>query len=416
MAPFINVTEFEYSGAYSYEYVEWGVANCRRIHVVCGPGVVSGSGVKTLHGPDGLLGGSYTRQNGRTIRGTDLFTRRSLADPDSLRLVHQLLAAQRQQAAAATPTKFHALLDHLFRRQKLDRCYSMNIDRLEGKLSPEMLADASGPAVVQVFGDSHKVVCDGCKTTFQTAPFEQQFAEGVDVVCSICAEESDRPGARRSGRTGKPRLRPTIYPFEQVSLSFDERTQAEPPADVLLLVGMSWRVKSVEDVVKRLAESAHSAGRRVISVGLEKPSKSVWGQHIDVCIQLDPQDWAERQHSAFVAHETNPLNGVEMLESYFVPPPKNFSLGSGLGHYLWSGSPNSCSLCAKDYPEVVHPCRACHAPYCMQGPAAKEIANCVQLGKLDPTIPLDVDVDSLVREFLCPGCYVGTGYPASREQ
>lgn len=41
MAPFITVSKFEYSGPYSYEYVEWAITHCRHLLVVCGSEVSS---------------------------------------------------------------------------------------------------------------------------------------------------------------------------------------------------------------------------------------------------------------------------------------------------------------------------------------------------------------------------------------
>ncbi|KAG9100400.1 hypothetical protein FS749_015421 [Ceratobasidium sp. UAMH 11750] len=394
MAAFIQIDKFEYSGAYSYEYMEWSVANCRRVRVVCGPEVVAGLGMQTLHGQDSLLEGTHKMRNGRTIRGANLFVPRNLSNPERLCLIHRLLAAHRQQAATAIPTPFHSLLDYLFRRGKLDQCYSLNLDGLEGKISPEMLREESGPAVMQVFRNNREVICDTCKVVYPAERFEDNFANGVEVFCPECSKETEQFATRRSQRTGKSRLRPRTYPFELVSHNQDKQVRTGEPPEVLLLVGICWKVKRVANLVRSLIDSFHTVGERVICVGLKKPAKSLWGQHIDACLQLDLQEWAMRQLEAFVSHESHPLNGLEMLESFFVPPPKSFSLNSGIGQQLWSGSPNACSLCLKDHEEVVRPCHVCYALYCMQGPAATEISNCVQLGKLDPAISLeDIDVD-----------------------
>jgi hypothetical protein len=45
MSKFIQITKFEYSGAYSYEYVEWALTHCRDIAVVCGSEVSTAAGL-----------------------------------------------------------------------------------------------------------------------------------------------------------------------------------------------------------------------------------------------------------------------------------------------------------------------------------------------------------------------------------
>ncbi|KAG8731334.1 hypothetical protein FRC10_001800, partial [Ceratobasidium sp. 414] len=163
----------------------------------------------------------------------------------------------------------------------------------------------------------------------------------------------------------------------------------------------------MEDLVKSLAGATQHQGRRVIYIGLDKLPKSIWGPYVDICLQVDPQEWAARQSQALISQRSGLNNGADMLESFFVPPPKNFFLVDKTRQFLWSGSPNDCCLCLKNDPDVVHPCRACFAPYCMQGPGAREIVNCVQLGwRTQDAGAVHVDERYLRKRFLCPACYV----------
>jgi NAD-dependent histone deacetylase SIR2 len=205
MASYLTIDTFDFCGPYSYEYLEWALANCRRIAVVCGPGVSTAAGVTVrlvgsvlnalascygtvMQGLQTLREQLFKTRGGRTFRGVDLFARRALSDSDSQVLMNQKLAEHRYIAQRAPPTDFHILLDYLFHRGTLQRCYTENIDNLEGKLTPTMLTDTTGPAVVQLLGRNNEIRCETCGSIFDSDIFQTEFLHGVEVDCPDCGQ------------------------------------------------------------------------------------------------------------------------------------------------------------------------------------------------------------------------------------
>jgi NAD-dependent SIR2 family protein deacetylase len=114
----------------------------------------------------------------------------------------------------------------------------------------------------------------------------------------------------------KAKLRPNIRLFDETDSDLPEDiVDLEHIPDVLLVVGTSLKTELIENVVKVLASSLHTVGRRVIHIGLEKLARKAWGNQVDVCLQLDVQEWARRQLAAFKSQGSIQLNGHEMLES-----------------------------------------------------------------------------------------------------
>jgi NAD-dependent SIR2 family protein deacetylase len=109
-----------------------------------------------------------------------------MTEPEHLALLNQTLYNHRTIAAAAAPTPFHILLDHLFQRSILRRCFTANFDGLEGKTTPGMLKEDSGPAVVHVLGANEGIHCEQCKNSYAYEEFQSELAGSGDLECPSC--------------------------------------------------------------------------------------------------------------------------------------------------------------------------------------------------------------------------------------
>jgi hypothetical protein len=127
---------------------------------------------------------------------------------------------------------------------------------------------------------------------------------------------AENTSARRSQRLSRGKLRPRIRLIDEAALEMSNETLAfDTIPDVLLVVGADLGVGQVRDVVSQLADTFHSAARRVIYVGLDKPAKTSWGSQFDVCLQVNVQEWAKRQLAAFKSERFDQLNGCDTLEA-----------------------------------------------------------------------------------------------------
>ncbi|QRV74544.1 NAD-dependent histone deacetylase SIR2 [Ceratobasidium sp. AG-Ba] len=324
------------------------------------------------------------------------------------RRAQRLLALNRQAATEAVPTVFYRLLAYLFQHDRLDKSYTTNPDCLENKVLPTILVNDAETAVVKVLGSNEDVKCDVCDLVLPAAQFQADFLENHTVPCPRCSESQ----GRRSERTA-PILQPAVTMLDEIPDSQDIFQSMADDSDVLLLVGIPCIEPQLETLVKDMARMARESDRRVVYIGLELLPKSGWSQIVDVHLRVDPLHWAERHFQKLVATQHESRNGLEALESFFVPPPVPFELGTDVGQFLFSGSVNDCRLCFKSVSsDVVHPCRVCHTPYCMQGPDAPDDTCCVHLFELSPShVDASSDMRRALEKFVCPGCFV----PASGE-
>lgn len=204
---FITIEGFGYSGAYPYEYLESVIAHCRKILTVCGSGVSLAAGVvaclcqhtsrlsltsccQHLHGTHGLQDRTFRASDGCSIQGDKLFVTGSLISTEKTSIICQNLAEQREAARQATPTHFHVLLDYMYRQNVLHKCFTENFDGLEGKLTPSLLTEATGPAVIQILGSNDHLRCEDCQHVFPCEEYRTSLLKGVDVPCPKCCSDS----------------------------------------------------------------------------------------------------------------------------------------------------------------------------------------------------------------------------------
>lgn len=104
--------------------------------------------------------------------------------------MNEQLAQCREQSRVALPADFHIVLDDMFHRGVLQRCYTQSFDGLEGRLTPEMLAETTGPVVVQAFGNNDKIRCEMCAEIFPADTFHADHLNGVSADCPVCASSA----------------------------------------------------------------------------------------------------------------------------------------------------------------------------------------------------------------------------------
>ncbi|QRV83744.1 NAD-dependent histone deacetylase SIR2 [Ceratobasidium sp. AG-Ba] len=400
MEDLLRIDTFAYNGAYTYDDLEFALTHCRRFTIMYGPGVLETTNVRPLHGPGGLWSApSHPAGHGQQR----LFMRPTMRAPSSERncCAQQLLAVNRQAATEALPTVFYQLLAYLFQHDRLDKSYTTNPDCLENKVLPMICVNNAETAVIRVLGSNEDVMCDVCDLVLPAAQYQADFLENHTVPCPRCSESQ----GRRSERTA-PILQPAVTMLDEIPDSQNIFHPMADDSDMLLLVGIPCMEPQLETLVKDMARMARQSNRRVVYIGLELLPKLDWSQIVNVHLRVDPLHWAERHLQKLVATSHKSRNGLEALESFFVPPPVPFKLGTNVGQFLLSGSLNDCRLCFESFSsDVVNPCRVCHIPYCMQGPDAPDDTCCVHLFELSPShVDASTDMRRMLEKFhsVCP--------------
>ncbi|KIW16384.1 hypothetical protein PV08_06435 [Exophiala spinifera] len=263
------------------------------------------------------------------LKGQDLFDSRVFQNAASTTLFYQFIASLRQkirdEVQSTSPT--HKFIRVLRDGGRLMRCYTQNIDGLEGREG--LVTDLTrgkgnkrrfmkkhyeaprpshtpgtdfdgGCEVVQLHGDLEKLRCSMCATQFEWTDEETEiYLEGAAPSCQQCCIKSEQRQA--SGKRGLAvgSLRPNIVLYGEDHPSntlltplipFDAASQPE----VLVIMGTSLKVFGLQKIVREFAKAVHStkgSNGRVIFVNRTKPAETTWDGIIDDFVAMDCDDW-----------------------------------------------------------------------------------------------------------------------------
>jgi NAD-dependent SIR2 family protein deacetylase len=263
------------------------------------------------------------------LRGQDLFDARVWKDPATTAMFHQFIASLRQkiQKEVEDTSLSHRLIKALRDGGRLMRCYTQNIDGLEGREGLETnMARGTGTKrrfmrktfqeprpsqtirtdfdggceVVQLHGDLKKTRCTLCQHVSdwdETAT--SCFLDGEAPSCKQCMKKNDEREAKGKRGMSVGLLRPNIvlygeeHPSNHLLAPFVPFDLSSNP-EVLVIMGTSLKVFGLQKIVKDFAKQVHSRkdGKgKVVFVNRTKPAESVWEDVIDQYIAMDCDDW-----------------------------------------------------------------------------------------------------------------------------
>ena len=248
---------------------------------------------------------------------------------------HALLNELASLSNAADPSTFHNLLSDLDGQGRLLRCYTQNIDGLEGRAGLEIglppnhskaksprksqsadtleLDNRRTPRCIPLHGQLSDLHCPLCLTSVPLA--DHLPLPSHTLSCPTCDLSSSIRSAlsERQRKTGHLRASVVLYGEEHPqgeligkAVERDLRGtgrigEKEGKVDLLLVAGTSLSIPGVKRIVKEMARSLHSSssksgartgGPRVILVNSEMPRGAEWHEVFDTFIAGDIQDFA----------------------------------------------------------------------------------------------------------------------------
>ena len=268
------------------------------------------------------------------IKGKALFDSAIWRDEQSTSTFYTFIASLRRkiQKEVEGTTVTHKFIRQLRDQRKLVRCYTQNIDGLEGREG--LITDLSrgtgvrtrftknsvnlpyspinslpgskldgGCEVVQLHGDLESLRCTICSETFQwdEENGEVLLSKGVAPNCPKCAAKNQIREDKGMRSTTVGTLRPNIvlygeqHPFAEELGAITESDLKLGP-EVVLILGTSLKVNGLQVIVREFARSVHaktSKKRKVIFVNHTKPPGGVWREFIDYHIAMDCDHWVQ---------------------------------------------------------------------------------------------------------------------------
>ncbi|EXJ95005.1 hypothetical protein A1O1_00123 [Capronia coronata CBS 617.96] len=265
------------------------------------------------------------------IRGQDLFDSRVFQNAASTTMFYQFIASLRQKIRdeVRSTSTVHKFVRVLRDGGRLMRCYTQNIDGLEGreglvtdlargkgnkrrfmKKHVEVPRPAyipgtdfdGGCEVVQLHGDLEKLRCTMCATQFEWTDEETDiYLQGAAPGCPKCKAKSEERQASGKRGLATGALRPNIvlygedHPLNTLLtplIPFDAKCQPE----VMVVMGTSLKVFGLQKIVREFAKAVHARKNgkgRVIFVNRTRPAESVWEGIIDDFVAMDCDDWVD---------------------------------------------------------------------------------------------------------------------------
>lgn len=246
-------------------------------------------------------------------------------------MFYQFIASLRQKIRdeVRATSSVHKFVRVLRDGGRLMRCYTQNIDGLEGreglvtdlargkgnkrrfmKKHVEVPRPAYTPGtdfdggceVVQLHGDLEKLRCTMCATQFEWTDEETDiYLQGAAPSCPKCKAKSEerKASGKRGLATGSLRPNIVLYGEDHPSntlltplIPFDAKCQPE----VMVVMGTSLKVFGLQKIVREFAKAVHARKNgkgRVIFVNRTRPAESVWEGIIDDFVAMDCDEWVD---------------------------------------------------------------------------------------------------------------------------
>ncbi|KAI5785024.1 DHS-like NAD/FAD-binding domain-containing protein, partial [Peziza echinospora] len=328
------------------------IHSSKRILVVTGAGISTNSGIPDFRSTHGLYNQVKARYpstvTSNLSQGKDLFDSVLFSDPTTTSIFYTFLAELRNKVLDVpdtTPT--HKFIRTLAETGRLLRCYTQNIDGLEGRegLATDLklgkgtnrkrkrcsLAEISGgeaPSVitapprgcqvVQLHGELDTLRCMHCQGKCEYDDEKvQSLMDGMAPDCPSCLEKDKerREKGKRGTRVGG--LRPNIVLYGEEHPQGDligqiSTADISAKPDMMIIFGTSLKVHGLKKLVKAFAASIHARYApstttkkrgdggsgddqqqeeiqipRVIFVNNQPAANSVWKDVIDAWVDMD---------------------------------------------------------------------------------------------------------------------------------
>jgi NAD-dependent deacetylase len=220
------------------------IARAKRMVVLTGAGISTGSGIPDFRGPSGIWTKNPEAERLSTLQVY-------MSDPEVRRQAWR--SRLESPAWRAKPNEGHFTIVTLQRRGVLDTVVTQNIDGLH------QAAGTDPDRVVEIHGTMHEVVCMSCSARKPTS----------EVLERVRAGEEDPPCLERIGPRGRCDgiLKSAAISFGQnlVAGDLERAERAASACDLLLTVGSSLSVYPAAGLVP----TAHLCGARVVIVNGE---------------------------------------------------------------------------------------------------------------------------------------------------
>ncbi|KAF8457565.1 DHS-like NAD/FAD-binding domain-containing protein, partial [Kalaharituber pfeilii] len=314
--PIITVTKSDHR---ILQTISDTIHSSRKILVITGAGISTNSGIPDFRSTHGLYNQVKARypsaSTSNITQGKDLFDSVLFSDPTMTSIFYTFLAELRSSVLKVedtTPT--HKFIRTLAETGRLLRCYTQNIDGLEGREG--LLTDLSlgkGPSnnsrkrkrcsgcqVVQLHGELDTLRCMHCQV--RCAYDDDRVAalmEGRAPDCPSCLtkDRERREAGKRGTRVGG--LRPNIVLYGEEHPQGDligsiTTSDLSAKPDLMIIFGTSLKVHGLKKLVKAFAASIHArkgsgpnVPPRVIFVNNQPAAYSVWKDTIDAWVDMD---------------------------------------------------------------------------------------------------------------------------------
>lgn len=292
------------------------IHSSKRIVVVTGAGISTNSGIpdfRSTHGLYNLVKARYPSSisSNSISAGKDLFSSSLFTDPTSTSIFYSFLAELRESVLRVKDTTLtHKFIRTLAESGRLLRCYTQNIDGLEGRegLATDLSLGKGGPVsnkkrkrsslagvpgevalgdgeghgniltapkrgcqVVQLHGELDTLRCMHCQGTCRYDDEKvAALMEGQAPDCPSCLtkDHERRKAGKRGTRVGG--LRPNIVLYGEEHPQGDEigtitRADLTSRPDMMIIFGTSLKVHGLKRLVKEFAASIHSRVKKAPS-------------------------------------------------------------------------------------------------------------------------------------------------------
>lgn len=252
--------------------------------------------------PNNRVAQNFQSETGLHKTNRGLFDKAVLEDEERWKELYKCLVDIRNmfKSEDLIQTDTHQFLQVLQRSEKLQRCYTQNLDGLEVRAELDADMESEDCEVVQLHDNLEFFQCSYCRhLTSWDSIYEMALISGEVIPCPNCVsmlEERRTRGKRTNVHVGH--LWPNIVLFHDIDDPLSERkasiidndTNSRP--DVLLVIGTSLTINGPRYELKsKLIPAIHCKSEKVIYVNNRSPPKVFCKPVVDHIFEMDCDIW-----------------------------------------------------------------------------------------------------------------------------
>ncbi|KAG5437501.1 hypothetical protein PCANB_000929 [Pneumocystis canis] len=288
------------------------VERSKKCIIITGAGISCNAAIADFHSTDGLYKFIERKYPDFFVEGKDFFNS-IFQDEISASIFYSFVTELQSLILSTKPVNTCKFIKILRDRSSILRCYTQNMDNLDTQEGVCVKTRDIKNNAFRLYDNTHKLKCVFCGVKYDYNEGQIKFLKnGLKLNCPACMNRSGKKINEKKRLSKAEYSHPDIVLYDKTHpisdfLSHITTSDIKKRPDLLLIIGISFRIIGIKTLVKDISEIVHSNGGKVILVNRTEPSNNEWKNIIDWYVEADCDEWVEdlrKKNSSMFMHQS----------------------------------------------------------------------------------------------------------------